>query len=73
MTIAGIRDAFPLAEAAPLMPVPDPPSIKLLQRWATTGVRGTVLKTIVCGGKRYTTREFVEEFLQAQNPELAHA
>lgn len=35
--------------------------------WATTGVRGVVLETIMLGGKRLTTYQALDRFVQATN------
>lgn len=42
--------------------------LNTLRRWATSGVRGIKLRTNRVGGRRWTTRRWVEEFLAALNP-----
>lgn len=38
-----------------------------IHKWATEGINGAVLETIVCGNKRSTTREAIIRFVEAQN------
>ena len=43
------------------------PHVSTLWRWHLRGVAGVRLRTIVIGGRRYTTEPFVEEFLARVN------
>ena len=36
-------------------------------RWAFKGVRGVKLETLVCGNKRFTSKEAIARFVAAQN------
>lgn len=38
------------------------PAVSTLWRWSSRGVKGVRLKTLVVGGRRYTTPEFLSEF-----------
>lgn len=38
-----------------------------LHRWRLQGVRGAVLETLVVGGQRFTSREAIRRFVEAQN------
>ncbi len=38
-----------------------------LHRWRSEGVRGVRLETILVGGLRYTSREAIDRFIEAQN------
>lgn len=37
-----------------------------LHRWATNGVRGTVLETVRIGGRRFTSADALERFCDGQ-------
>jgi hypothetical protein len=52
-----------LREAAALLP--GSPNRSTMHRWAHRGIRGVRLATILVGGRRYTTREAIEEFIAA--------
>jgi hypothetical protein len=45
------------------------PSMNTLRRWALPGVRGVRLRTWLVGGRRYTSEEAIEEFLDRLNEE----
>lgn len=47
--------------------IPGRPSRCTLFRWAFKGINGAKLETLVCGHKRFTSREAVKRFLEAQN------
>jgi len=47
---------------------PNPPSQTTLYRWATDGIRGVKLRTIRVGGRKFISREAIEEFISALNP-----
>lgn len=38
-----------------------------LHRWRLRGVRGVKLETLVVGGQRFTSREAIRRFVEAQN------
>lgn len=46
---------------------PNRPAIATIWRWATRGVRGVILRTMVVGGRRYVTPRDVAEFLETLN------
>lgn len=43
------------------------PCIQTLHRWRLRGVRGNKLDTCLIGGIRYTSREAIQRFIEAQN------
>ncbi len=47
--------------------IPSRPSASTVYRWSVRGSKGVVLETGTIGGRRYTTREAVERFLEATN------
>lgn len=62
---SSLRDALTLAQAAHLFaPVPH---VATIWRWATRGTRGVRLASWTVGGRRVTTPQAVEEFLQTLN------
>jgi Protein of unknown function (DUF1580) len=50
-------------EAAKLLP--GRPNVATLWRWRTAGCRGVKLETVLVGGKRYTSREALQRFVDA--------
>jgi hypothetical protein len=48
-------------------------SLATLHRWRLNGVRGVKLETVLIGGLRYTSREAIDRFIQAQNADDAPA
>ena len=38
-----------------------------LHRWRLSGVRGCTLETILVGGQRFTSRQAIARFIEAQN------
>lgn len=48
-------------------------SLATLHRWRLNGVRGVKLETVLIGGLRYTSREAIARFIQAQNANDAPA
>ena len=50
---------------------PNRPSVASLWRWAIRGVRGVRLATIAIGGRRFVSRDAVNEFLEALNRRTA--
>ncbi len=44
--------------------VPGRPSISTLMRWASKGIRGVVLETVLIGGRRYTSVEAIGRFVR---------
>lgn len=71
--------ALPLSGAAKLFPGQQPGkkvSIDTLWRWCMRGLRnGVRLKSVLIGGRRYTTKQWVMEFIDAlnQDPEPGRA
>jgi hypothetical protein len=51
-----------LAEAAKI--IPTRPDVSTLWRWYRRGVRGIRLETVIIGGKRYTSRESIQRFIE---------
>ena len=45
--------------------LPGGPNVSTLWRWRTAGVRGVKLETILCGGRRMTSREALARFFAA--------
>ncbi len=39
------------------------PAVSTLWRWSSRGVKGVKLQTLVVGGRRYTTPEYLSEFV----------
>ncbi len=58
-------DAIPLTHAPDY--IPGRPTISTCWRWATHGVRGVKLSTVIIGGRRYVTLAALEDFLAALN------
>jgi hypothetical protein len=54
---------LPLAEAARLLP--KRPNPATLWRWRKKGVRGVRLQTVLIGGRRYVTRNALQQFIEA--------
>jgi hypothetical protein len=52
-----------LRQAAKILP--GQPSRSTLHRWTHHGCRGVRLATFLVGGRRYTTREAIENFINA--------
>jgi hypothetical protein len=42
-----------------------------LHRWRLSGVRGCKLQTILVGGQRFTSRQAIARFIEAQNEDQA--
>ncbi len=51
--------------------IPGNPHPATRWRWASVGVRGQRLETIVVGGQRFTSQEAVQRFLAALNDQPA--
>lgn len=43
------------------------PAPATLNRWRLRGVRGVKLETLLIGGQRFTSREAIQRFIEAQN------
>lgn len=52
-----------LSQAAALLP--GRPHISSLHRWRQRGCRGAKLRTCLVGGRRYTTEEWLRDFISA--------
>jgi hypothetical protein len=50
-------------QAAKLLP--GRPNVATLWRWRTAGCRGVKLETVLVGGKRYTSQEALQRFVDA--------
>ena len=50
-------------EAARFLPAENRPSYSTWWRWWRKGVKGIRLRTLVIGGRRYTTESAVQEFI----------
>ncbi len=66
-----LQGALTLPQAAKLVPNPRRPGKVVdwhtLERWATRGVRGVILKSWILGGCRVATPTAIEDFLRALN------
>lgn len=58
-----VEEFLSLSEAAEALP--GNPHKSTVWRWVLRGVRGIRLATIVRGGRRYTTRQFLADFISA--------
>lgn len=65
------EELIPIEEAGSL--IPGNPSRCTVYRWTLKGSRGQVLETIVCGHKRFTSREAIDRFITAQNADKTPA
>lgn len=54
-----------MAKASHLLP--GRPHISTLHRWRLRGVRGVRLQTCLVGGRRYTTSQWLAEFIEASS------
>jgi hypothetical protein len=63
VTPVELDTCFALRQAAKILP--GNPSRSTLSRWVHHGVRGVRLETVLVGGRRYTTRAAIDEFLVA--------
>lgn len=46
-----------------LSELPRPVALCTIRRWYLNGVRGRRLKTVLQGGRRYTSRRWIDEFI----------
>jgi hypothetical protein len=60
-------DSLTLRQAAELLP--GEPTRSTLSRWAHHGVRGVKLATFLVGGRRYTTKDAIDQFVRALSGE----
>lgn len=60
-----LKDAISLSQAVDF--VPRRPHVATVWRWATKGVRGVRLATVIIGGRRMVTPAALEDFLQRLN------
>lgn len=60
-----VEDLIPFETCGQL--IPGRPSRCTLFRWAFKGVRGAKLETLVCGHKRFVSKEAIARFIAAQN------
>lgn len=56
-------DYMRLTAAAEL--IPERPHVSTLRRWTKQGVRGVRLKSCLIGGRRYTSKLWLDEFVVA--------
>ena len=64
------ENLVPLGQVPTIVPSSHPGkrlNIATVWRWATHGVRGVQLESILIGGARYTSREAVARFVDALN------
>jgi len=47
--------------------IPSKPHLSTVVRWTRQGVKGVRLETVVFGGRRFTSREAIQRFIQARN------
>jgi hypothetical protein len=71
MSISLSESLVSLIEATRL--IPGRPHISSLHRWRTRGVRNVRLETTVVGGRRYTSREAIERFIDRSTAAANHA
>ena len=57
------EELLSLSEAAKV--TPGRPHVSTLWRWQKRGVRGVRLSTVIVGGRRFTSREAIEQFIAA--------
>ncbi len=71
------EEIISLAEACSLVPGSSPGKrlhISTIYRWTETGARGVKLQTVQVGGKRCTTRAFINQFIEElSKPEKVQA
>ena len=60
-----VEDLIPFETCGQL--IPGRPSRCTLFRWAFKGIRGVKLETLVCGHKRFVSKEAIARFVAAQN------
>ena len=61
MSVSDFRDLVPIRQAREELP--GRPSASTLNRWFKTGVRGVLLKTVMVGGRRFVSRDDLEDFI----------
>lgn len=54
---------IPISRAAKF--IPGRPHNGTVQRWSNLGVDGRVLKSVLVGGRRFTRREWIQQFIDA--------
>jgi hypothetical protein len=59
------EDVISIQDARSLFPIQPHPST--ISKWSSIGARGVFLETPLLGGKRVTSREACERFLEALN------
>ena len=52
--------------------IPGRPHVSTLHRWRQCGVRGVKLETCLIGGRRFTSQQAVERFVQAMTDDDGH-
>ncbi|MBU0641351.1 MAG: DUF1580 domain-containing protein [Planctomycetes bacterium] len=67
MIDTSVETVIPLSHAARVVNRSRPPHVATLWRWATTGVRGVILESVLLGGTRHTSKEAVQRFVVALN------
>ena len=60
-----LNDLVSLPDACKLFP--RVPSIPTIYRWVNKGTKGVKLQTVNCGRNRFTTAQWVRDFIEAQN------
>jgi hypothetical protein len=65
MTDLFSEEYLSLAAASRLLP--SRPHLSTVWRWCLRGIRGVKLRTVIVGGRRYTTREYLNDFVAHLN------
>lgn len=68
-TLRTPEEYLTMAKASHLLP--GRPHISTLHRWRLRGVRGVRLQTCLVGGRRYTTSQWLAEFIEASSIAVA--
>ncbi len=55
----------PLLDSKKLFPIA--PDTSTLWRWCLRGTRRAKLETVLCGGRRFTSREAIQRFIRASS------
>jgi len=64
MSSIDISSERPLTIPEAAQTLPHPPHVATIWRWAYKGIKGIKLETICIGGRRYTTRESLQRFIE---------
>ncbi len=64
-SVASLNESITLAQVAAIFKPRK--HVNVVRRWCVNGVRGVLLESHLIGGRRYTTREAIAEFLMKIN------